>query len=95
MVTATPKWVAAENENAPADDPRRTNPIVRMAFPKGPECLGIDANLYWNVTTTQADLPANAESCARHMNGSNIGFGDGHVKFYQSRRIYASLFGVK
>jgi prepilin-type N-terminal cleavage/methylation domain-containing protein/prepilin-type processing-associated H-X9-DG protein len=89
-------WVAADNENAPADDIRRTNPIVRVAFPKGPDCLApLSADTYWNQTTHLSDLPAQADSCARHMNGNNIGFGDGHVKYFQAKRTFASLFGVK
>jgi prepilin-type N-terminal cleavage/methylation domain-containing protein/prepilin-type processing-associated H-X9-DG protein len=89
-------WVAADNENAPADDIRRTNPIVRVAFPKGPDCLApLSADTYWNQTTHLSDLPPQADSCARHMNGNNIGFGDGHVKYFQAKRTFASLFGVK
>jgi len=89
-------WVDAVNQNAPPDDIRWTNPIVRMAFPKGPDCLApLDAGTYWNVTTHQSDLPPNADACARHMNGDNIGFGDGHAKFYQAKKIIAPLFGVK
>jgi prepilin-type N-terminal cleavage/methylation domain-containing protein len=41
-------WVQAENANAPANDPRRTNFIQRMAFPKRDGCLGISGDLYWN-----------------------------------------------
>ncbi|GAB4459901.1 MAG: hypothetical protein OHK0029_23130 [Armatimonadaceae bacterium] len=88
-------WVAAENENAPANDPRRTNFIQRMAFPKGNSCLGISGDLYWNQTMGQAQAPANADNCARHMNGNNIGFADGHVKFTQARRTTAQLWGVR
>jgi prepilin-type N-terminal cleavage/methylation domain-containing protein/prepilin-type processing-associated H-X9-DG protein len=88
-------WVAADNANAPANDPGRTNFIQRMAFPKRDGCLGIAGTIYWDQTMSQAQAPANADSCARHMNGNNIGFADGHVKFYQARRTVAQLFGVK
>jgi prepilin-type N-terminal cleavage/methylation domain-containing protein/prepilin-type processing-associated H-X9-DG protein len=88
-------WVQAENANAPANDPRRTNFIQRMAFPKRDGCLGISGDLYWNQTMSQAQAPANADNCARHMNGNNIGFADGHVKFFQARRTVAQLFGVR
>jgi len=88
-------WVAADNANAPATDPGRTNFIQRMAFPKRDGCLGISGDLYWNQTMSQAQAPANSDNCARHMNGNNVGFADGHVKFLQAKRIVAQLFGVK
>jgi prepilin-type N-terminal cleavage/methylation domain-containing protein/prepilin-type processing-associated H-X9-DG protein len=88
-------WVAADNANAPANDPGRTNFIQRMAFPKRDACLGIAGTIYWDQTMSQAQAPANADNCARHMNGNNIGFADGHVKFFQARRTVAQLFGVK
>jgi prepilin-type N-terminal cleavage/methylation domain-containing protein/prepilin-type processing-associated H-X9-DG protein len=88
-------WVAADNANAPATDPGRTNFIQRMAFPKRDTCLGIAGTIYWDQTMSQAQAPADSDKCARHMNGNNIGFADGHVKFLQAKRIVAQLFGVK
>lgn len=88
-------WVAAEAANAPADDVRRTGVIVRLAYPKGPACMPIDGSLYWDQTTRLSQIPGTADSCARHSNGNNIGFADGHVKFTQSRNTLNRLFGVK
>ncbi|MDX1934165.1 MAG: DUF1559 domain-containing protein [Capsulimonadales bacterium] len=93
-------WVAAENANAPADDPRRTNVIMRIAFPKGPACLGTPfsdngGDLYYNQSPTLAQLTPNADTCARHSNGNNIGFADGHVKFTQAKATLNRLYGVK
>lgn len=93
-------WLAAEAENAPANDVRRTDVIVRVAFPKGPDCLGTPfsdggGNLYYNQDPRLSQLTPNADSCARHSNGNNIGFGDGHAKFIQAKRTLNNLYGVK
>jgi prepilin-type N-terminal cleavage/methylation domain-containing protein/prepilin-type processing-associated H-X9-DG protein len=89
-------WVAAENENAPANDVRRDSPLPRIAWPKGPDCLGITSGKYYDETHVRnSDIPAGKDSCARHSNGNNIGFGDGHVKFIQSRATLNKLYGVR
>jgi prepilin-type N-terminal cleavage/methylation domain-containing protein/prepilin-type processing-associated H-X9-DG protein len=90
-------WVAAQNANAPANDPRRNRVIQRLAFPKGQGCLGptVSGDLYWNWTMDMSQVPPNGENCARHMNGNNIGFADGHVKFFQARRTFNSLYGIR
>jgi prepilin-type N-terminal cleavage/methylation domain-containing protein/prepilin-type processing-associated H-X9-DG protein len=87
-------WVDAENQNAPADDPRRAGIIQRLAFPKGPSC-GIDGDLYWNQTMRLNQVTGAMDSCARHSNGNNVGYADGHVKFTQSRQTLNRLFGVR
>jgi prepilin-type N-terminal cleavage/methylation domain-containing protein/prepilin-type processing-associated H-X9-DG protein len=90
------EWKAAEAENAPANDVRRTAIIQRMAFPKGPNCLSnITADQYWNSTVHVSDLTGANDSCARHSNGNNIGFADGHAKFTQAKNTKNSLYGVK
>lgn len=90
-------YSAAETANAPANDVRRTGIIQRMAFPKDPNCLlpTISNDQYWNQTIRVAQLPASADTCARHSNGNNIGFADGHAKFFAARNTLAGLFGVK
>jgi len=89
-------WKAAEAANAPADDKRRTAIIQRMAFPKGPSCLSnITSGQYWDQTVYVSDLNGANDSCARHSNGNNIGFADGHAKFIQAKNTKNSLYGVK
>lgn len=88
-------WVDAENVNAPENDPRRQKVIQRLAFPKGPECMGVTGDLYWNQSMGTNQIPANADSCARHSNGNIIGFADGHTKFIQARGTLNKFFGVK
>jgi prepilin-type N-terminal cleavage/methylation domain-containing protein/prepilin-type processing-associated H-X9-DG protein len=88
-------WKAAEAANAPATDVRRTGVIVRIAYPKGRECLGFSNDLYYNFNPRLSDLPGNADNCSRHTNGNNIGFADGHVKFTQAKRTLNNLYGVK
>ncbi len=89
------EWVDAENNNAPATDARRQKIIQRLAFPKGPECMPISSDIYWNQTMGTNQIPAGADKCARHSNGNIIGFADGHTKFIQSARTLNYLFGVK
>jgi prepilin-type N-terminal cleavage/methylation domain-containing protein/prepilin-type processing-associated H-X9-DG protein len=89
-------WVAAENANAPANDPRRQEIIQRMAYPSGPACLRpVTDDLYWNQTMHISDVPPNKDGCARHQGGDNIGFADGHVKYRKATAITNNLFGVK
>jgi len=89
------EWVAAENANAPATDPRRTNVLWRVAYPKGPACIPTDGNTYYNRFAAQSTIQGRWDSCSFHSTGSNLGFADGHVKFTQSRRVFAGLFGVR
>jgi len=86
-------WVAAENENAPENDPRRQFMIARVAFPDDVCVFAAGTNGdYWSA---QFQYDPKYDPCARHMNGSNIGYADGHVKYIPSSRVKVGLFGVK
>jgi len=96
-------WVDAETNNLPANDVKRTFILPRVAFPKGPNCMGSPwadngGDLYYNAKADHpvlADLTGSVDSCARHSNGNNIGFADGHAKFVQAKRTLNSLYGIK
>jgi prepilin-type N-terminal cleavage/methylation domain-containing protein/prepilin-type processing-associated H-X9-DG protein len=86
-------WRAAEAANAPANDPRRVKVMARIAFPNA-DCVSAAGTSqdYWSGPF---DYFAKYDACARHMNGNNIGYADGHVKFVQSSRARVEMFGVK
>ena len=87
-------WVDAERQGAPENDPRRQRVIARIAYPSEPcaAAAGHDGQDYWSGNYV---AKAKYDPCARHSNGTNIGFADGHAKFTQSSRTRVGLFGVK
>jgi prepilin-type N-terminal cleavage/methylation domain-containing protein/prepilin-type processing-associated H-X9-DG protein len=87
-------WLDAEANNAPENDPRRKLPIQRVAFPDYTcvEAAGENMTNYWD---TSIQYQSKYDACARHSNGANIGFADGHAKFLQASRVVNNLWGVK
>jgi prepilin-type N-terminal cleavage/methylation domain-containing protein/prepilin-type processing-associated H-X9-DG protein len=90
------EWRAAENANAPESDPRRQGVIPRIAYPDNDCVFRADPSAssnFWGGPTFQHK--AIFDPCARHMNGTNIGYADGHVKYTPSSRARVALYGVK
>lgn len=91
-------WAQIANyDGMAANDPRRRFRIPRVAWARqdsipnyyGDACSGSPAA---SGNFPQAwDNPPNTQ----HMNGSNIGFADGHAQFRPAARITANLYGVK
>jgi len=92
-------WVSVP-DSAPATDPRRRFRIPRLAWAKNDNLQSPTGNYYGDACSgspvNSGNFPANWDSTTYtlHMNGENIGFGDGHAKFLQAPRITANLYGV-
>jgi prepilin-type N-terminal cleavage/methylation domain-containing protein/prepilin-type processing-associated H-X9-DG protein len=87
-------WVAAERANAPENDPRRLRVMARVAYPDAScaSAAGLDGQDYWSGNFV---AKAKYDPCARHSNGTNLGYADGHAKFTPASRARVGLFGVK
>jgi prepilin-type processing-associated H-X9-DG protein len=90
-------WQQVNAEKAPANDIRRTYRMLRVGYAKSDQ--GIDQYYGRGCSGNPVEsgqFPANifSDNKTIHMNGSNLGFADGHAKFVQAARINIHLFGV-
>ena len=78
-------WDAYNPDNP--NDPKNKWRIQRIAYSKRFPGWG---DVYW-----KGPFEAAWDSGARHGNGNNIGFADGHVKFLQVGKTTVDLYGTK
>jgi prepilin-type processing-associated H-X9-DG protein len=75
------------------NDPKNKHRIMRVAYSKA-----LDRTpMTWNGADRAYKGPWDPawDAYARHNGGNNIGFADGHVKYYQASRTTVDLFGFK
>jgi len=81
-------WQAAK-ASGNLNDPKLQERIVRVAYPNAPGSI-----IYANNAAAQP-FPASYDSYARHAStGNNIGFADGHTKFFRTDQTTIHLYGV-
>ena len=91
-------WTAWRNmpETAPATDARRRFRMPRVAWARTDSIPNYYGNACSGSPADSGLFPATWDTApnTRHMNGSNLGFADGHAKYLQAPKITASLYGV-
>ena len=84
-----PDWQALKAAGNPQGDARQAHRIVRVAYPNAPGSILYAAN------ATAGPFPASYDAYARHaQTGNNIGFADGHAKFFRTEQTTIHLYGV-
>lgn len=78
-------WDSFDPDNP--NNPQNRWRIQRIAYSK--------AFPNWDATAWQGPFQAAWDDLARHNRGNNIGFADGHVKFYPVGRTTVDLYGFK
>jgi prepilin-type N-terminal cleavage/methylation domain-containing protein/prepilin-type processing-associated H-X9-DG protein len=89
-------WQAI-TDATPANDPRRRYRIQRIAYSK----YGDRIPTFWDGICAGAPAGSNSaawdgawDDYAMHLRGQNIGFADGHAKFYPVGKTTIDLYGV-
>ncbi len=91
-------WQAAK-ASGNTSDPKLQQRIVRVAYPNGPNSLLFppagNAAAGPGGNPSSPAFPASDDAYARHAStGNNIGFADGHTKFFRTDQTTIHLYGV-
>ena len=82
-------WQALQAAGNPQGDARQAHRIVRVAYPDAP------GSILYAGNATAGPFPASYDQYARHAHtGNNIGFADGHAKYFRTDQTTVKLYGV-
>jgi prepilin-type N-terminal cleavage/methylation domain-containing protein/prepilin-type processing-associated H-X9-DG protein len=91
MATSLSGWdgFGDYNPNNPGD-PKNRERLRRVAWPNG-----FNQSWYWTNASVYGPFDPAWDVFARHSNGNNIGFADGHTKWRSASRTNVDLYGEK